>query len=838
MLQQTHSTQHNGIGSFSEVSPDYELAPIGLGSFQDQARKLAEFGRNGDIYVVHAAEGETVIPMEVLNANPKVRELLFGQMREMGLDPQEFVVGNDLNSINPVTGLPEFFFSSVFRAVKNVFKKVAGVVKKVAPIVLPMAAAAFGIPFLGPAFGAGTFGAAFLGGGIGTLVGGGNLKDALKSGLVSGGTSLAFSGIGSLFNPGTSIGDAISSNFTGKTPIYDSSGTLMGHKMAASPWAIGSRDAAKASAGQSKAQWDQILGRGTEQDIIAGSLSETMFAPEVGPGVAAKRPGFVSDPTYKTPTVYPVYPEDLTGMGYDPKVDQPASFWDQAGDAMWRGGKSVEDIAANATKAEQAYIAKHAPGTARAAAGIQPTGQGLKAAAASAQPSMLEKYGPTAALGLGGAYLSGAFDTVDEAQPVEADLAGFTDLGPSGAELIEQDPSKYLIAGLDPITTPLGTPLIPSTFPALNAARGGMVEKGIGSLASEARKVRGAGRGRDTVLAHITPGEAAQLQRGTRRKTPRINPKTGLPEFDSPGGMGNAGDPGGFGGFGGNIGDGQGAGVGFSGPGGSSSDASAEAMGFGGTDSLGVNSYGSAVGPGPSSGIFGSGISGSDVLQGIASLAGMFVGGFPGIALGLLGPAIGSATGDSTGETIGSVAGALTGIPGAGFLGGVLGSEIGDPGSFGAGAPAGFGAGAPAGIGDLAGGNSNMGPGAVGIGGTGVQGGAPAGVQGGAPQLANNPVGYAPAQGYTYNAPYQPLIPTTFPALNAARGGLAEFPRRDLLVEGPGTERSDDIPAMLSDGEFVINARAVRGADPTGRGNRYAGSQNLYNMMRNFEMRA
>jgi hypothetical protein len=73
---------------------------------------------------------------------------------------------------------------------------------------------------------------------------------------------------------------------------------------------------------------------------------------------------------------------------------------------------------------------------------------------------------------------------------------------------------------------------------------------------------------------------------------------------------------------------------------------------------------------------------------------------------------------------------------------------------------------------------------------------------------------------------------------NVAAGGSIDYPERDLLVEGPGTERSDDIPAMLSDGEFVINSRAVRGADPSGRGNRYAGAQNLYNLMRNFEMRA
>ena len=70
------------------------------------------------------------------------------------------------------------------------------------------------------------------------------------------------------------------------------------------------------------------------------------------------------------------------------------------------------------------------------------------------------------------------------------------------------------------------------------------------------------------------------------------------------------------------------------------------------------------------------------------------------------------------------------------------------------------------------------------------------------------------------------------------RGGTPEFPRREMLVEGPGTETSDDIPAMLSDGEFVMNAKAVRGADPSGNGNRQAGAKNLYDMMRNFEMRA
>ena len=38
-----------------------------------------------------------------------------------------------------------------------------------------------------------------------------------------------------------------------------------------------------------------------------------------------------------------------------------------------------------------------------------------------------------------------------------------------------------------------------------------------------------------------------------------------------------------------------------------------------------------------------------------------------------------------------------------------------------------------------------------------------------------------------------------------------EFPEREELVTGPGGERGDKIPAMLSDGEFVVNAEAVRG---------------------------
>jgi len=51
-------------------------------------------------------------------------------------------------------------------------------------------------------------------------------------------------------------------------------------------------------------------------------------------------------------------------------------------------------------------------------------------------------------------------------------------------------------------------------------------------------------------------------------------------------------------------------------------------------------------------------------------------------------------------------------------------------------------------------------------------------------------------------------------------------------ISGPGTGTSDSIPAMLSDGEFVMTAQAVRGA---GNGDRRAGAQKMYDMMNQFE---
>ena len=58
-----------------------------------------------------------------------------------------------------------------------------------------------------------------------------------------------------------------------------------------------------------------------------------------------------------------------------------------------------------------------------------------------------------------------------------------------------------------------------------------------------------------------------------------------------------------------------------------------------------------------------------------------------------------------------------------------------------------------------------------------------------------------------------------------SNGGEMDFPRINGPISGPGTETSDDIPAMLSDGEFVVNAKAVRGIGKIGGANKSKADQ-------------
>jgi hypothetical protein len=95
-----------------------------------------------------------------------------------------------------------------------------------------------------------------------------------------------------------------------------------------------------------------------------------------------------------------------------------------------------------------------------------------------------------------------------------------------------------------------------------------------------------------------------------------------------------------------------------------------------------------------------------------------------------------------------------------------------------------------------------------------------------------------------YQSPYTMSnirVPSAYgsPAM-FANGGIAAlaqggYPRKVGQISGPGTEKSDSIPAMLSDGEFVMTAKAVRGA---GGGSRREGAKRMYALMHQLERNA
>ena len=78
-----------------------------------------------------------------------------------------------------------------------------------------------------------------------------------------------------------------------------------------------------------------------------------------------------------------------------------------------------------------------------------------------------------------------------------------------------------------------------------------------------------------------------------------------------------------------------------------------------------------------------------------------------------------------------------------------------------------------------------------------------------------------------------PLTPPVEQPIYMNRGGdPSKFPRKTGPINGPGTGTSDSIPAMLSDGEFVFTAKAVRNA---GGGSRRKGAKRMYALMKKLE---
>tara|TARA_Y100001973_G_scaffold97444_1_gene153507 strand:- start:2433 stop:4184 length:1752 start_codon:yes stop_codon:yes gene_type:complete len=220
----TDPEEREGLLAMMEKLQAQAMAPMG-----ELAQELAQMGGGEDTALAHVRPGEVVVPPEIIE-DPEVESLLESKFSQMGINPEEAVVGVGIASLNPNTGLEQFGFF------KKIGKKLKKVVKKVAPIAafIPGVGTALGgvlggigglatkIPGIGGALG--EFGSTIAGGiakagipGISSIAGGtsggfGGIMDALttKSGLLGGGM---FGETGSSYFGGPEAGKGLANRF-------------------------------------------------------------------------------------------------------------------------------------------------------------------------------------------------------------------------------------------------------------------------------------------------------------------------------------------------------------------------------------------------------------------------------------------------------------------------------------------------------------------------------------------------------------------------------------------------------------------------------------------------
>jgi len=451
-----------------------EFGDSGIARFEPIAKRMASYGRYGDDQVVHAETGELLVPRALLEQSPELKESIFNHLRDMGIeDPDRYVVGSSANSINPDTGMPEFFLKKIFRGVRktvsNVAKgvskavsKVGKVLKKVAPVVLPIALA---MTPLGAMYGAA------LGSGIGTLIQGGNIKDALKSALVAGaigGISSGFTGSEGSFIENvkaaakdpmarlTQTGRALSagSPFQSFTPTGASEGldqtfaevetgvrggdTVTPAETVAEATDISNARARLDYANQAVTPPDganvvTIDQTGNVVPTATSDYSVGMSSPVTGPDISAVDLDAANVQLNQMPTTGPgVTPppppaetsflDTVKGYGqktldfFDPRVPDTVPGL-EAEVTRLKGLGYTDDVA---YKIAQENIAK-------------------------ATPNVITRYAPIAGLATLGATAGGFFETPEE-EP--NDLA--EEFQQTGVDLVAQNPEQFMLSGRDP----------------------------------------------------------------------------------------------------------------------------------------------------------------------------------------------------------------------------------------------------------------------------------------------------------------------------------------------------------------------------------------------------
>jgi len=472
-----------------------EVPESGIGSVKAVADQLAEYGRYEDTYMVHAAEGETVVPMAVFDENPRLKESLFRQMRSMGIDPERYVVGNELNSLNPVTGQPEFFLKKLFRGIKKAIKSVVKVVKKVAPIVLSIGLA---MTPLGPILGAG------LGSGIGTLVQGGSLKDAFKNAVIGGAVGGLTSGIsggvqsvraGGTFTSGFGEGvrgalpgasgaarEAINADLAKQTVD-----PLAGKNLVTPPTADDLLTSVR-PAPEGVASMTVTASRPAAQALPFQFTPKELYA---GMSAAGATPDAGTTTALTTPASTTISPDNMKAL-------ETPGVRESLGD-LFSGEKGILEAGKDIffPKQSQTDILANYGLTSGTATPDQLAMAKQLATDANAGVGLLRSYGPLAVAGTGLMAATGGFEAPETNIP-EA-FGGVT-----GWDLLQKDPSKYRVGVPTYGTSGMADGGKVESFPRKNGAISGAGTEtsddipamlSDGEFVMTARAVRGAGNG-------------------------------------------------------------------------------------------------------------------------------------------------------------------------------------------------------------------------------------------------------------------------------------------------------------------------------------------------------
>jgi hypothetical protein len=444
-----------GIGTFVDEDlygndePDFPVS--GIGQYTEIADEIAGHGRFGDNVVAHLERGELVIPKELLDDDPAWRDSIFTYLSSQGVEnPERYVVGSNDNSINPATGIREFFFKKIFKSVKKF-------VKKAAPIVLPLV---LGAGPLGPVFGGA------LGTGIASLINGNSLTDSFKSAAISGLMGAGFAGIGAMGSGGPGFFKGVTDAFANPAARFEQFGSGL---------------------------------RNLASQGSFGAISGSQAAPDAGI-FDTFNPDLFVDGTSDYKSMAPparIGPTDRYGMELAPKSGVVDRTMDDITKQFEGFGELTKDYFPRTEESQKAFTQLKVDQARDFALknNKEFTDKMFKEAVASAQPGFKQYVGPAALAGVG-AYALGAFDEEEGPSFQEtADSLGFGKLDPLPPIF---DPAKFR-EQRDPYAT---TP-ITSGYGLVQAAEGGPIypRRNGGIMPDEGV------RGKDSVRALLMPGE-------------------------------------------------------------------------------------------------------------------------------------------------------------------------------------------------------------------------------------------------------------------------------------------------------------------------------------------